>query len=55
MKCSICGEKIEPELHPTTGEVIWEHGNNADPFPGRCCNECNLKKVIPARMKRTEK
>lgn len=27
-------------------------GNNAAPFPGRCCNECNTDLVIPARLRR---
>lgn len=38
-KCSICGKEY-------TG---W--GNNARPVNnGRCCDECNTKVVIPARM-----
>jgi hypothetical protein len=28
-----------------------EFGNNASPFPGRCCNECNDLHVIPARIR----
>ena len=39
-ECSICGVSY-------TG---W--GNNAAPFPGRCCNECNSDLVLPARLKR---
>ena len=27
-------------------------GNNAEPFSGRCCDECNTEFVIPARLKR---
>ena len=44
MKCCICGKQCENE---------W--GNN--PYPvnknegARCCNECNDKFVIPARIK----
>lgn len=39
--CSICKKEY-------TG---W--GNNAEPInDGRCCDECNWKKVIPARMKK---
>tara|TARA_R110001592_G_scaffold361769_1_gene673619 strand:+ start:298 stop:651 length:354 start_codon:yes stop_codon:yes gene_type:complete len=27
------------------------HSNNADPVaPGRCCDDCNITKVIPARI-----
>jgi hypothetical protein len=37
--CCICGEKIEG------------YGNNAEPYDeGRCCDACNLKFVIPARI-----
>ena len=41
MKCCICGKEID--------EV---HSNNPYPYmtEGRCCNECNEKHVIPARM-----
>ena len=38
-KCSICGEGY------------WGFGNNAKPInSGRCCNDCNETKVIPARI-----
>lgn len=42
-KCCICGQGFEPK-----------QGNN--PYPvvkepdSRCCNECHLKYVIPARI-----
>jgi hypothetical protein len=38
--CVICGEKFE------------DYGNNPSPVSeiGRCCNACNLKFVIPARL-----
>lgn len=37
--CCICGEEIEG------------YGNNAAPYKaGRCCDACNIKFVIPARM-----
>jgi len=40
MKCVICGKKIDG------------YGNNAMPLKkGRCCDECNITKVIPARFK----
>ena len=39
MKCSICSEEIKG------------HGNNAEPInDGRCCDKCNMDKVIPARI-----
>ena len=38
-KCVLCGEKFEG------------FGNNAEPVAkGRCCDECNMIKVIPQRM-----
>lgn len=38
-KCIICGE-----------EIIG-YGNNAEPVAeGRCCDDCNMTKVIPARI-----
>lgn len=37
--CSICGKKYD------------EYGNNAQPVnDGRCCDECNMKVVIPIRI-----
>ncbi len=38
-KCCICGKE-------SAG-----YGNNPHPFEGdKCCDECNLKRVIPKRM-----
>lgn len=39
-RCSMCGK----EIHDTIRD-----SNNAFPFIGRCCNECDIKKVIPIR------
>lgn len=51
MKCVICSEEIKPLLHPETGEVVYEGGNNAEPVSrGRCCDECNMIIVVPARI-----
>lgn len=36
--CSICG-----------GAYI-DYGNNAHPFPGRACHDCDNRFVTPARM-----
>jgi len=45
-KCSICGDKIYPEL--ISG---WDKGHNADPInKGRCCSICNDTVVLPQRM-----
>lgn len=38
--CCICGKQIEG------------FGNNAEPIKeGVCCDECNIKVVIPERLK----
>ena len=50
MECSICNEEIE-EIKDNEGNVIWDLGNNAEPINGgRCCNSCNSRVVIPARL-----
>jgi hypothetical protein len=52
MNCSICEGKIEIQRTPE-GKVYWDQGHNADPVTdGRCCETCNVTKVIPARMAR---
>lgn len=49
MKCCLCGKEI-----PMKGS--WSEGNNAQPVAdGRCCDYCNINKVMPARMKRLQK
>jgi hypothetical protein len=45
MFSSICGEPNEP--WPGSGG----YGNNAEPInDGQCCDECNGKRVLPARL-----
>jgi hypothetical protein len=45
MKCCLCKKQI-PIVRG------WKFGNNAQPLKeGRCCDDCNVKKVIPARLK----
>lgn len=43
--CCLCGKKCENK---------W--GNNPEPIvaynKGKCCNQCNMEKVIPARLMR---
>jgi hypothetical protein len=50
--CCLCGGPVEP--WPTTpGRSPGGYGNNPEPLashPGRCCNDCNATKVIPARI-----
>jgi hypothetical protein len=41
MKCCICKNEFEG------------YGNNAQPVKnGQCCDMCNLRKVIPMRLKK---
>jgi len=43
-KCVICKK------------LFTGYGNNAEPVKcGRCCSKCNMKKVIPARIKMIKK
>ena len=44
IRCSICGKEIDER-----------ESNNASPFKGRCCNECNIKKVVPTRYALSKK
>jgi hypothetical protein len=51
MECSICKGEIEKQIDSNTGKVFWDQGNNAEPVnDGRCCGECNMTVVIPARL-----
>jgi hypothetical protein len=52
MKCCICGNEIQPQRHPDTGQIVWDQGHNAEPVVenGRCCDECNWTVVIAARL-----
>ena len=44
LECAICGDTID-NSHGLDG-------HNPEPvIEGRCCEECNLKVVIPVRMK----
>lgn len=50
MKCCICGKEIEKKKD-ADGHVYWDTGHNAMPIAdGRCCDQCNDTKVIPARL-----
>lgn len=44
IRCSICGKEIDER-----------ENNNAFPFKGRCCNECNITKVVPIRYALSQK
>ena len=44
MDCCLCKKKIK-------AKGTWNQGNNAEPLQkGRCCDECNITKVIPSRL-----
>lgn len=49
-------EDLEEDLEETKcvicGGPLGKYGNNAQPVAdGRCCDDCNVRKVIPARIK----
>lgn len=50
MKCVLCNEDIRGEVINGIARV---YGHNPSPLSneGKCCDECNMKKVIPARIK----
>ena len=54
MQCSICKEEIKGMVVTDSKgnqSVPYQGGNNAQPVnDGRCCDDCNLKVVIPARL-----
>lgn len=48
MICCLCGKEIEVK-------GTWKEGNSALPLKdGRCCDKCDMRKVIPARLKNFE-
>jgi len=47
--CTMCGDQIA-DNHG------WILGNNAAPIvEGRCCDSCNLTKVLPRRIEDSQK
>lgn len=51
-KCCICRGDIEPTPLDAPADCQWWQGNSAEPFmDGRCCDECNMQFVVPARLK----
>jgi len=41
----------QPKVCCICGNVYTGYGNNAEPvMEGRCCNDCNISKVLPVRM-----
>ena len=50
MICSLCNGEIEV-LRNKDGVIVYTEGHNAAPLgDGRCCDTCNMIKVIPARI-----
>lgn len=56
MICCLCNGEIERKYTPD-GKMYWDKGNNPYPVKGkskynskRCCDKCNMEKVIPARI-----
>jgi len=50
-KCIICEGAIDKH-YDKDGKMYWDKGHNALPIAnGRCCDDCNNNKVIPARMR----
>jgi hypothetical protein len=48
--CCLCGGEIDTQMSPD-GSIFWSGGHNAEPLKeGRCCTDCNVSKVIPARL-----
>lgn len=53
--CSLCGGKYEGYGNSTWGwwEMTTGCSKDEDSYRGekeRCCDECNVKKVVPARI-----
>ena len=45
IKCCLCSKEIEKV-------GTWVQGNNAQPLmDGRCCDDCNMTKVLQARLR----
>ena len=60
MRCCICGKLIAMEESNNPSGAVWrtEGGEIEEPEFGpedRCCDECNLKYVIPGRVYRLNK
>jgi len=52
MKCVLCNEEIKGDV---VNGIALPYGNNPHPLAdeGKCCDDCNMFKVIPARMERS--
>jgi|TARA_X000001382_G_scaffold41093_1_gene27583 hypothetical protein len=54
LECCICHKQIKPKYlgkDNDGNDHYWEEGNNALPIhDGKCCDDCNVKIVVPARF-----
>ncbi len=49
-ECCICNKPLDVK-RDANGKIYWTQGNNSEPVArGRCCDACNWRVVIPARM-----
>lgn len=67
VECRICGKEMDMEgladnvcsgcsvpfgICNLCGEKIKGYGNNSEPLKkGKCCDKCNIEKVVPERMR----
>ena len=48
----LASKKMKSEICAICGKRLTEFGHDAKPLAnGRCCNECNHKIIIPARLR----
>ncbi len=56
--CVLCGKDTphKEKIHFAGQEYHAYNGHNPAPLSttGRCCNDCNFNKVVPARIKQIE-
>ena len=51
LDCCLCGDKIKPH-YDHDYKPVWFKGHNAEPLKkGRCCDICNISKVLPERIR----
>lgn len=53
-KCCFCGKLYKDYGNSTWG--CWTHAQELDSWgeDKRCCNECNIKYIVPARRKKAQ-
>ena len=50
-------EALDPQVCVICGETFEGYGNNPEPISeeGRCCDACNIKFIIPARLEASKR